>query len=68
VVLDSEHGDDSFLGEADLGDEGFDGGLTFGGGAGVEDVVQVGAELLDGVRASQLAERNPGRIVGISSI
>jgi hypothetical protein len=46
---DSEHGDDSFLGDADLGDECFDGGLALGGCAGVEDVVQVGADLLDGV-------------------
>jgi hypothetical protein len=44
---DSEHGDDSFLGDAYLGDQGFDGGLALGGCAGVEDVVQVGAELLD---------------------
>jgi hypothetical protein len=46
---DSEHGDDSFLGDAYLGDQGLDGGFALGGGAGVEDVVQVGAEPLDGV-------------------
>ena len=44
---DLEHGDDSFIGDADLGDEGFDGGLALGGGAAGDGVGQVGLEPLD---------------------
>ncbi|MER5702217.1 Scr1 family TA system antitoxin-like transcriptional regulator [Micromonospora sp. NPDC002296] len=45
---DLEHGDDALVGESDLGDEGFDGCLAFGGGATGHDRGEVVADLGDG--------------------
>jgi hypothetical protein len=44
---DAEDRDDSFVGDADLGDEGFDGGLALAGSAAGHDVGQVSLEPLD---------------------
>jgi hypothetical protein len=44
---DLEHGDESFRGDADLVDEGFDDGFAFGGRVGVDDLAQVAGEVAD---------------------
>ena len=46
---DAEHGDDSFLGDADFGDEGFDSGFAFAVAAAGDDRAEVGAEALDDI-------------------
>jgi hypothetical protein len=47
---DAEHRDDSFLGKADLGDKGFDGGFALAGSPASRDVGQVGLQPLDDAR------------------
>ena len=43
---DAEHGNDSFFGDTDFGDEGFDGGFAFAVAAAGDDLAEVGAEPL----------------------